>query len=161
MFQLFSQSCNVIELLTYWKNIAGTRSPTQYLTGEKQLDVYWQTLCAEQMPEGFSTAKKDFCYKYYTPLQISRPFVRLVVRFFPRTTEKDTWYNRVFYFLFRVVWRVLGLTPSKIQRNGFPPQSVLSNYRRIVPTRNGYVRLASRTRNPGTGSQCPRMRKCR
>jgi hypothetical protein len=41
---------------------------TQYLTGEKQLDVYWQTLCAGQMPEGFSTAKKDFCYKaLHTP----------------------------------------------------------------------------------------------
>ena len=34
-----------------------------------------------------------------TLLRISHPFVRPVVRFFPRT-EKDTWYNRGFYFLF-------------------------------------------------------------
>lgn len=125
MFQLFSQSCNVIELLIDWENIAGARSPTQYLTGEKQLDVCWQTLCAGQMPGGFSTAKKDFCYKYYTLLRISRPPVRLSVRIFPGT-EEDTWYNRGFYFLFRAAWKVLGLTPSKIQRIGFPPQSVLS-----------------------------------
>ena len=129
--------------------------------GEKQLDVYWQTLCAGQIPEGFSTARKAFCYKYYTLLWISRPFVRLAARFFARTAKKDTWHSRGFYFLFRVAWQVLRLMPSKIQRNGFPPQSVLSNYRRIIHTRNGYIGLAPRTRNLGTGSQCPRMGKYR
>ena len=82
--------------------------------GEKQLDVYWQTLCAGQIPEGFSTARKAFCYKYYTLLWIPRPFVHLAVQFFPRTIKKNTWYNRDFYFLFRVAWQVLRLTPSKI-----------------------------------------------
>lgn len=103
--------------------------------------------------------KKDFCYKYHLLLWISRLFARLAVRFFPRT-EKDTWYNRGFYFLFRAAWQVLGLTPSKIQRIGFPPQLVLSNYRRIVPTRSGYIGLALATRNPGTRLQCSRVGKC-
>lgn len=48
--------------------------------------------CARQMPEGFSTAKRDFRYKYCTFLRTSRPFIHLAVRFFP-STEKDSWYN--------------------------------------------------------------------
>lgn len=148
MYQLFRQSCDVIELLSDWEFVASARSRFPYITGEKQLDAYWQTLCAGHLPDGFSTAKKDFRYKYYLLLRYVRPFVRFAVRFFPRS-EKNTFLNRIFYSLFRGAWQGLGLTPSKIQQIGFPPSSVLSNYRRMIRTRKGYIALAPRYAQPG------------
>lgn len=43
MFQFFSQSCDVIELLIDWEHVA--RALPLYLTKERQLDAYWQILC--------------------------------------------------------------------------------------------------------------------
>jgi hypothetical protein len=36
------------------------------------------------------------------------------------------------------------MTPARIQRIGFPPESDLSNHRRMVRTKKGYIALAPR-----------------
>jgi hypothetical protein len=71
----------------------------------------------------------------------------------------DTWYNRLFYTMFQLVLRTFNLTPSKIQRigfppesrlsSGFPPESRLSNYRRLVRTKEGYIALAPKATQSG------------
>jgi hypothetical protein len=148
MFELFSQSCDLIELLVDWEEVAAARSRDKYITGESRIDAYWQTLCAGHMPEGFETARKDFRYKWYKYLRPLRHVLRLAVRLFPQG-QSEGWYNRSFYILFRAAWRLFGLTPSKIPRLGFPPQMVFSNSRRIMRTRNGYIGLAPRYAEPG------------
>lgn len=148
MLELFSQSCDLIELLIDWEEIVAARSKSRYVTGEKRLDAYWQTLCAGYMPEGFESAKKDFRYRWYKYLRPLRRLARLALKLFPQS-DKDSWYNRSFYFLCRTAWQLFGLTPSKIPQIGFPPQMVSSNGRRIIRTRNGYIGLAPSYTRPG------------
>jgi Heterokaryon incompatibility protein (HET) len=148
LLELFSQSCDLIELLIDWEDIVAARSRSRYVTGEKRLDAYWQTLCAGYMPEGLESAKRDFRYRWYKYLRPLRLLARLAIKLFPRS-EKDSWYNRSFYFLCRTAWRLLGLTPSKIPQIGFPPQMVFSNGRQIIRTRNGYIGLAPCYTQPG------------
>ncbi|KAF2264433.1 HET-domain-containing protein [Lojkania enalia] len=148
MFELFVQCHDILEQLKNWEQVARARSGEQYLTGERQLDAYWKTLCAGRVPNELSLARQDPRFKYYIMIRSLRAFVRFTIRWFPRS-ERDSWYNRMFYNLFQTVWRVFGLTPAKIQRLGFPPESRLSNYRRIVRTRKGYLALAPRFTRSG------------
>jgi len=148
LLELFSHSCDLIELLIDWEEIVAAHSKSRYVTGEKRLDAYWQTLCAGYMPEGFESAKKDFRYKWYKYLRPLRRFARLAIKLFPRS-EKESWYNQSFYFLCRTAWQLFGLTPSKIPQIGFPPQMVFSKGRQIIRTRNGYIGLAPRYTKPG------------
>ncbi|KAF2192390.1 HET-domain-containing protein [Zopfia rhizophila CBS 207.26] len=148
MFELFVQCRDVLEQLKDWEYVARARSWDRYITGEKNLDVYWQTLCAGYVHENQVSARKDPRFKYYVMIRSLRSFVRFTIRWFPRT-EEDTSYNRLFYSMFQAIWRIFGLTPAKIQRIGFPPQSRLSNYRRMVRTKKGYVALAPRFTRSG------------
>jgi len=148
MFELFVQCHDILEQLKDWETIARVRSRELYPTGERTRDAYWHTLCAGRVPPNLASARHDSRYKYYVLLRSLRRFVRVTVRWFPRSTE-NTWYNRFFYTLFQTAWRVLGLTPTKIQRIGFPPESRLPNYRRMVRTRKGYVALVPRLTKEG------------
>lgn len=148
MFELWVQCRDVLEQLRNWEQVARARSKDSYITGENQLDVYWKTLCAGRVPKNLMTARHDPRFKYYMMICPLRSFVRLATRWFPRS-EKDTWYNRFFYSLFRTAWRALGLTPAKVQRIGFPPESRLSTYRRMIRTKKGYIALAPRFTKPG------------
>lgn len=148
MFELFVQCHDILEQLKNWEQVAAIRSRKLYLTGEKGLDAYWKTLCAGRMPKGVVTARQDPRFKYYRIIRSLRFFVRLTVRWFPRS-EKNTWYNRLFYSMFETGWRIFGLTPAKIQRLGFPPESWLSNHRRMIRTKKGYFALAPRFTKPG------------
>jgi len=48
-------------VLNGWEKICKARSGSKYLrTGEDIFDVYWQTLCAGQKPQGFEAAKLEF-----------------------------------------------------------------------------------------------------
>lgn len=142
MFELFVQCHDILEQLKNWELIALQRT---YPTGQQPRDAYWQTLCAGRTP---SNHRQDPRYKYYVMLRSLRRMVRLTVRWFPRSSQ-DTWYNRFFYKLFQTAWRVLGLTPTKIQRIGFPPESRLLNHRRMVRTKKGYIALAPRLTQEG------------
>ncbi|KAF2656757.1 HET-domain-containing protein [Lophiostoma macrostomum CBS 122681] len=149
MFQLFVQCRDILQQLRDWEYVAHARSTGRYLTGEKHRDAYWQTLCAGRLPEGVSHAHKDPRFKYYMVIRSLSAFVKLTIRWFPRS-HKDTWYNRMFYYImFQSAWRLLGLSPAKIQRIGFPPESRLSNHRRMVRTQKGYIALAPRFAKPG------------
>lgn len=148
MFQLFVQCHDVLEQLRDWEQVAQTRLGNVYLTGEKRRDAYWYTLCAGRVDPKLTSAIKDPRYKYYIIIRSLRSFVRRTIRWFPRR-EEDTWYNRLFYSLFQAAWRLFGLTPAKIQRIGFPPESHLSNHRRLIRTKNGYIALAPGPTRPG------------
>lgn len=148
MFELWIQCRDVLEQLRNWEQVARARSKDSYITGEKQLDAYWKTLCAGRVPENLPSARHDPRFKYYMMICPLRSFVRVTTRCFPRS-EEDTWYNRFFYSLFRTAWRVFGLTPAKVQRIGFPPESQLSTYRRMIRTKEGYIALAPRCTKPG------------
>lgn len=148
MFELFVQCRDILEQLKDWETVARARSRSPYITGEKSHDAYWHTLCAGRVPNDLVSARKDPRFKYYIIIRSLRSFVRITIRWFPRT-EKDTWYNRLFYSMYQAAWRKLGLTPAKIQRIGFPPESRLSNHRRMVRTKKGYIALAPRFTKEG------------
>jgi hypothetical protein len=148
MFQLFVQCRDILEQLKNWEQVAQASFSGQYLTGERRRDAYWFTLCAGRVPPNLIYARKDPRYKYYLIIRSLRSFVKLTIRWFPRS-EKNSWYNRLFYSMFQTAWRTLGLTPTKIQRIGFPPQSRLSNYRRMIRTKKGYIGLAPRFAEQG------------
>ncbi|KAH7073217.1 heterokaryon incompatibility protein-domain-containing protein [Paraphoma chrysanthemicola] len=148
MFELFFQCHDILEQLKNWETIACARSREPYPTGERARDAYWHTLCAGRVPSNLPSARHDSRYKYYVLLRSLRRFVRFTIRWFPRSSQ-DTWYNRFFYRLFQSAWRVLGLTPTKVQRIGFPPESRLPNYRRMVRTQKGYVALVPRLAKEG------------
>jgi hypothetical protein len=149
MFQLFVQCRDILQQLQDWEHVAHARSWGRYLTGEKHRDAYWQTLCAGRVPEGVVHAHKDTRFKYYMIIRSLSAFVKLTIRWFPRS-HKDTWYNRLFYYImFQSAWRLLGLSPAKIQRIGFPPESRLSNHRRMIRTTKGYIALGPRFAKPG------------
>lgn len=143
MFELFVQCHDILSQLKNWESVAQMRTFGRYRTGEKSRDAYWHTLCAGRVPENLQSAASDPRFKYYILIRSLRSVVRATVRWFPRS-EKDTWYNRLFYSMFQAAWRAFGLTPAKIQRIGFPPESHLSNYRRMVRTKTGYIALAPR-----------------
>lgn len=148
MFQLFAQCHDILSQLKDWEQIAGARSLGRYLNGEKRRDAFWYTICAGRVPKGITSARKDPRFKYYKIIRSLRVFVKLTIRLFPRS-ESDTWSNRFFYSAYKAAWRAFGLTPAKIQRIGFPPESRLSNYRRIIRTKKGYIALAPRYAKKG------------
>lgn len=148
MFQLFVQCYDSMQQLKNWEEIARVRSSQRFLTGEKNRDAYWHTLCAGRVPQGLTSATGDPRFKYHIVIRSLRRFVQLTIGFFPRS-EKDTWYNRFFYSMFQVVLRTFDLTPAKIQRIGFPPESRLSNYRRMVRTKQGYIALVPKATRTG------------
>lgn len=148
MFELHIQGYDIIEQLKDWERIARTWSREVYPTGESRLLAYWKTLCAGRVPKNLDSVVQDPRFKYYILTRSLRRIFRVLIRMVPRN-ENDTWYNRLFYTLFQFAWRALGLTPTKIQRIGFPPESRLSNYRRIARTKRGYLALAPRYARPG------------
>ncbi|KAF1948570.1 HET-domain-containing protein [Byssothecium circinans] len=148
MFELFVQCHDALEQLKNWEQVARVRTRGRYPTGEKIQDAYWHTLCAGRVPEGLKSATSDPRFKYYVMIRPLRHFVRIAIHLVPRE-ETNTWYNRLFYSMFQTVWITLGLTPAKGQRIGFPPESRLSNYRRMVRTKKGYLALAPRFTQPG------------
>ncbi|KAJ4293099.1 hypothetical protein N0V90_008381 [Kalmusia sp. IMI 367209] len=148
MFELFVQCHDILEQLKNWEKVARTGSRTRYPTGESSRLAYWKTLCAGRVPGNLTSVTKDPRFKYYLIIRSLRLFVRATIRCVPRN-EKDTWYNRLFYSMFQTAWRTFGLTPAKIQRIGFPPESRLSNYRRMVRTQKGYLALAPRSARVG------------
>lgn len=148
MFELWVQCRDVLEQLKNWEDITNARSKDTYITGEKRKDAYWKTLCAGRVPDGLKSAWHDPRYKYYRLICPLRSAVRVATRWFPRS-DKDTWYNRFFYWLFRKAWKTFRLTPAKVERIGFPPQTRLSTYRRMVRTKRGYMALAPRFSKPG------------
>jgi hypothetical protein len=143
MYQLHLQAQDALDQLKNWERIAQVGSRGRYITGERRFNAYWQTLCAGRVPLGFASVFNDHRFKYYVVCRSMRHLVRFVVRVLPRS-ENNSWYNRFFYSLFLCTWRTLGLTPSKIQRLGFPPESRLSNHRRMIRTKKGYIGLAPR-----------------
>ncbi|KAF1835349.1 HET-domain-containing protein [Decorospora gaudefroyi] len=149
MFQLFVQCYDILNQLKDWETTARIQSHVLYPTGESRLDAYWHTLCAGRVPPHLPSARHDARYKYYVLLRTLRRPVRLALRWlFPRSSE-NTWLNRFFYRLFQSAWRLLGLTPTKIQRLGFPPESRLPNHRRMARTQKGYLVLAPRLTRRG------------
>lgn len=140
MYQLFAQGMDVLNELKNWEGIAQIGSKSRYVTGEKRFNAYWQTLCAGHLPLGFKSAIRDPRWKYYLVSRSMRPIVRFLVHFSPKT-EKTTALHCFFYALFQVFWRITGLTPTKFQRIGFPPESRLSNHRRMIRTTKGYIGL--------------------
>lgn len=148
MFELWVQCRDVLEQLKNWEDITNARSKDTYITGEKQRDAYWKTLCAGRVPDGLTSAWHDPRYKYYRLICPLRSAVRVATRWFPRS-DKDTWYNRFFYWLFRKAWKTFRLSPAKVERIGFPPQTRLSTYRRMIRTKKGYMALAPRFAKPG------------
>lgn len=148
MFELFVQCHDILEQLKDWEVVARVSSREPYPTGQKRRDAYWHTLCVGRVTSDLKSAYNDPRYKYYFLLRSLRRAVRLTIRWFPRSS-KDTWYNRFFYKLFQSSWRFFGMTPTKIQRIGFPPKSRLSNYRRMVRTKEGYIALVPRETRKG------------
>lgn len=148
MFELWVQCRDILEQLKNWEDVTNARSKDSYITGEKRRDAYWKTLCAGRVPEGLAYAWHDPRYKYYRLIRPLRSTVRVATRWFPRS-DQDTWYNRFFYWLFRKAWKTFRLTPAKVERIGFPPQTRLSTYRRMIRTKKGYMALAPRFAKPG------------
>lgn len=143
MFELFVQCYDVLEQLGNWENIARVRFHKLYPTGEPTLDAYWLTLFAGRVPSYLRSERHDSRYKDYILLRLLRGVVRAIVPWFPRSAGR-TWYNRFFFMCLQNGWRLLGLTPTKIQGIGFPPESRLPNGRRMVRTKKGYIALAPR-----------------
>ncbi|KAF2818752.1 HET-domain-containing protein [Ophiobolus disseminans] len=148
MFELFVQCHDILTQLKDWETIARTHSTDPYPTGERNRDAFWHTLCAGRVPPNLVSARHDPRYKYYVLMRSLRRFVRVTVRWFPRSAN-DTWYNRFFYSLFQTAWLLLGWTPTKIQRIGFPPESLLPNHRRMARSQKGYVGLVPRLTREG------------
>jgi len=148
MFELFVQCYDILETMKDWEVVARAHSPDPYIAGKSHFHAYWHTLCAGRVPPDLASIRKDPRFKYYIITRSLRPFVRLVIRWFPRS-ERDTWYNRLFYSMFQTAWRVCGFSPAKIQRIGFPPERRLSNHRRMVRTKGGYIALAPRSTKQG------------
>ena len=147
MAQLFRQSCEMIELLITWQKVACVRSRDRYVTGEKRLDAYWQTICAGYMPEGYDRARKEF-YRWNKFLHPFNFALKVFGRLFPHH-ETENWSNWIFFFLFRIGQSLSGVPPSKIPQIGFPPQMVSCNYRRMIRTQKGYIGLAPRYAQAG------------
>ena len=148
MFELFVQCHDILEQLDNWEEIARIRTNKLYPTGERLRDAYWSTLYAGRVPPYLRSEHHDSRYKYYILVRMLRAIVRGTIPWFPRSTGK-TWYNRFFFASLQIAWRVLGLTPSKIQGIGFPPESRLPNGRRMVRTKKGYIGLAPRGTREG------------
>ncbi|KAF2735566.1 hypothetical protein EJ04DRAFT_576050 [Polyplosphaeria fusca] len=148
LFLLFVQGRDILEQLKDWERVAQVSSRDPYPTGEGHMDAYWKTLCVGRVPQNASSARQDPRFKYYRMIRSLLSFMRIVVRWFPRP-RKEVWYNRMYIIMFQTIWKGLGLTPAKIQRIGFPPESQLSNHRRMVKTKKGYTALAPRFAKTG------------
>jgi Heterokaryon incompatibility protein (HET) len=57
---------NLVDLVPYlatyihWEKFATINDSSNSITGESHREVYWRTLCADQMPEGYETTKSQF-----------------------------------------------------------------------------------------------------
>lgn len=148
MFELFVQCYDVLGQLGDWEKIARLRTHKLYPTGERVRDAYGLTLYAGRIPRYLRSNHHESRYKYYILVRILRIIVRLTIPWFPRSTGR-TWYNRFFFTSLQFAWRVLDLTPTKIQRIGFPPETRLPNGRRMVRTKKGYLALAPKSTKEG------------
>jgi hypothetical protein len=87
MFQLCVQCYDKMKQLKNWEEVARVWSRERYLTGEKNRDAYWYTLCAGRVPRGLKSATSDPRFKYHVIIRSLRRFVQSTVGWFPRSEQ--------------------------------------------------------------------------
>ena len=85
MCQLFVHCHDSMQQLKNWEQVARVRSRERYVTGERNRDAYWHTLCAGRVPRDIKSASGDPRIKHHIFVRSLRRIVQFAVRLFPRS----------------------------------------------------------------------------
>jgi hypothetical protein len=117
-----------------WEKFAAVNEQSMSTTGESHMEVYWRTLCADQMPDGYDTAKSQFRV-WYDSLSPIRSFMNWKMDYFSSLFKPIG-----FLAYIRSTWKE------------YPAFSALMGHvtlRRIARTKKGHLCLVPGSTQPG------------
>ncbi|KAH8594896.1 heterokaryon incompatibility protein-domain-containing protein [Bisporella sp. PMI_857] len=139
-----NQSVFHLDFFSEWEKIAAIHSRTTYVTGEKMLDCYWQTLSGGFLPGGYRLAREEF-YTHHAMTHTVR-FLATLGRLVPFLWSKP-WFKILLVAVAVTTMKIRGYNIQEL--GGFKENTASSHLRRIMRTQKGYIGLVPRQAQQG------------